>query len=67
MRIESITLRELGMRLRFPFETSFGVTQMRRILLVEMIADGVTGWGEVTTAEAPFFTSPSNNSLVARQ
>ena len=55
MRIESITLRELGMRLRFPFETSFGVTQMRRILLVEMIADGVTGWGEVTTAEAPFY------------
>src|SRR5438874_770203 len=55
MRIESITLRELGTRLRFPFETSFGVTQMRRILLVEMIADGVTGWGQVTTAEAPFY------------
>jgi O-succinylbenzoate synthase len=55
MRIESITLRELEMRLKSPFETSFGVTQMRRILLVEMIADGVTGWGEVTTTEAPFY------------
>jgi o-succinylbenzoate synthase len=55
MRIESITLRELEMRLKSPFETSFGVTQMRRILLVEMIADGITGWGEVTTGEAPSY------------
>ena len=55
MRIESITLRELEMRLKSPFETSFGVTQKRRILLVEVIADGVTGWGEVTTGEAPFY------------
>lgn len=55
MRIESIILRELEMRLKSPFETSFGVTQKRRILLVEVLADGVTGWGEVTTSEAPFY------------
>jgi O-succinylbenzoate synthase len=55
MRIESLTLRELEMRLKSPFETSFGVTQKRRILLVEVIADGVTGWGEVTATEAPFY------------
>jgi O-succinylbenzoate synthase len=55
MRVESITLREIGMRLKAPFETSFGVTQQRRIVLVEMVADGVTGWGEVTTGEAPFY------------
>src|SRR5579885_789176 len=55
MRIESITLRELEMQLKSPFETSFGVTQKRRILLVEMIADGVSGWGEVTTSEAPYY------------
>jgi O-succinylbenzoate synthase len=55
MRIESITLRELGMRLKSPFETSFGVTQERRILLVEAVADGVTGWGEVTAGEAPYY------------
>jgi len=55
MRIESLTLRELEMRLKSPFETSFGVTQKRRILLVEVLADGVTGWGEVTASEAPFY------------
>src|SRR5215475_9901948 len=55
MRIESITLRELQMQLKSPFETSFGITRRRRILLAEVIADGVAGCGEITAGEAPFY------------
>lgn len=55
MKIEAMTLREIRMRLKSPFETSFGVTQDRRILLVEVVADGVSGWGEVTAMETPSF------------
>jgi O-succinylbenzoate synthase len=55
MRIESITLRKLRMRLKTPFETSFGITHERIFLLVELLADGVTGWSEVTAMEGPFF------------
>jgi o-succinylbenzoate synthase len=55
MRIEKIILREIKMRLKAPFETSFGVTQERRILLVESVVDGVSGWGEVTTVESPSY------------
>ncbi len=55
MKIELIILRELHMRLKAPFETSFGITQDRRILLVEVVADGVAGWGEVTTGETPSY------------
>ena len=55
MKIESINLREINMRLRSPFETSFGVTQDRRILLVEVKADGLAGWGEVTTDATPSY------------
>ena len=57
MRVESVTLRKLKMRLKAPFETSFGTTCERTFLLVELIADGVTGWAEVTTVEGPFFNS----------
>lgn len=57
MQIEVIKLRELRMRLKAPFETSFGVTQDRRILLVEIIADGISGWGEVTAMETPSYNS----------
>ena len=57
MRIEAITLRKLCMRLRVPFEASFGKTHDRVFVLVELVADGVTGWGEVTATEQPVFTS----------
>jgi o-succinylbenzoate synthase len=59
MRVESITLRKLKMRLKAPFETSFGVSYDRPILLVELQADGVTGWSEVTSSEGPFFNAES--------
>jgi O-succinylbenzoate synthase len=62
MKIERITLRELRMRLKAPFETSFGVTQDRRILLIEMLADGVTGWGEITTLESPSYNSETTET-----
>ena len=55
MKVERITLREIRMRLKAPFETSFGVTEERRILLVEVIAEGVSGWGEITALESPSY------------
>src|SRR5262245_2219355 len=62
MKIEAITLREIHMRLKAPFETSFGVTQDRRILLVEVIADGLSGWGEVTAMETPSYNSETTET-----
>ena len=37
------------------FETSFGRTTHRRIILVEAVSQGVSGWGEVTCGENPFY------------
>jgi O-succinylbenzoate synthase len=55
VQINAIELREVRMRLLRPFETSFGVTQDRRILLVR-VSDGEThGYGEVTAGEGPFY------------
>ena len=62
MIIEKIELREIRMRLKAPFETSFGVTQDRRILLVEAVVDGVSGWGEVTTVESPSYNSETTET-----
>src|SRR5438045_5148246 len=62
MIIEKIELREIRMRLKAPFETSFGVTQDRRILLVEVVVDGISGWGEVTTVESPSYNSETTET-----
>jgi hypothetical protein len=65
MKIEELTLREIRIRLRNPFETSFGTTWDRRILLVEARCDGVTGWGEVTAGEGPFYNSETTDTAWA--
>jgi O-succinylbenzoate synthase len=57
MRVDAVTLRKLKMRLKSPFETSFGATYERTLLLVEMQSDGVTGWSEITAMETPGFNS----------
>ena len=59
MKIERITLREIRMPLVHFFETSFGRTTERRILLVSADSEGATGWGECTAGENPFFNEES--------
>ena len=56
MKIEAITLRELRMPLKHFFETSFGRTEERRVLLVTADCEGVEGWAECVAGEGPFFS-----------
>ncbi|MFA5550885.1 MAG: o-succinylbenzoate synthase [Trueperaceae bacterium] len=53
MRIDRLELRELPLRLKFPFRTSFGVEQDRRIVLASLSSDGVTGLSESVVGEFP--------------
>ena len=55
MKIDRITLREIRMPLVHFFETSFGRTTERRIIVVEVEGEGAVGWGEVTAGERPFY------------
>lgn len=45
------------------FETSFGRTFHRDIVLVEVSAEGVSGWGEVTAGENPFYNEEWTGSI----
>jgi O-succinylbenzoate synthase len=56
MQIRKITLRELRMKLVTPFETSTMRTDVRRIVLVEVNVEGVTGWGECVAGETPAYS-----------
>lgn len=57
MKIEAITLRELRLPLKYFFETSFGRTETRRVLLIGINCEGVEGWAECVAGEGPFFSS----------
>jgi O-succinylbenzoate synthase len=55
IQVDKIVLRQIAMPLVHFFETSFGRTTHRKIILVEVASDGVSGWGEVTCGENPFY------------
>jgi len=59
VKIEAITLREIRMPLVHFFETSFGRTTERRILLLTVHTDGPEGWGECVAGEDPFYSEES--------
>ena len=57
MIISSVELREIRLPLIHFFETSFGRTTERRIVLARVVdRDGAEGWGECTAGEGPFYS-----------
>lgn len=62
MKIDRIELREIRLPLVAPFETSFGRTTERRIILVKVFADGLAGWGECTVGENPFYNHEATDT-----
>jgi o-succinylbenzoate synthase len=62
MKIEAITIRELRMRLKAPYETSAGTEWNRRVILVQVISEGLSGWGEVTVDQTPSFNSETTDT-----
>ena len=59
MKVEAITLREIRMPLVHFFETSFGRTTERNIVLITVHCEGVDGWGECVAGEDPFYSEES--------
>jgi o-succinylbenzoate synthase len=57
LTLEAVTLREIQMPLVHFFETSFGRTFSRRILLLTAHCQGVDGWAECVAGEEPFYSS----------
>jgi len=68
MQIEKITLHQIKMPLLHFFETSFGRTTDRHMVLVEVSSGGISGWGEITAGENPFYNEEWTESawLIAR-
>src|ERR1041384_66514 len=64
--MESVELRKIRLLLVHFFETSFGRTTERRIVLARVIdSDGAEGWGECTAGEGPFYSYESTETAWA--
>ncbi len=58
LRIDAIEMRLVRMRLKDPFETSFGslTDRMRDCLLLRAEAGGIVGWGECVAGKEPGYS-----------
>ncbi|MFQ6114176.1 MAG: o-succinylbenzoate synthase [bacterium] len=57
LRIESITLIEIMLPLKEPFQISSGTVKDRRILLLQLKdSDGIVGWSECVAGERPNYS-----------
>ncbi|HEV2919620.1 MAG TPA: o-succinylbenzoate synthase [Actinomycetota bacterium] len=57
MKLAGVELRRVALPLVTPFRTSFGVEQVRDVLLVRAVTDGAEGWGECVAAAEPRYSS----------
>lgn len=57
MKIESVTLQTIRLRLHEPFRISSGQTHERTILLARLDSDGLVGWGECVADVSPHYSS----------
>jgi o-succinylbenzoate synthase len=55
VKIERIEMREISIPLVHFFETSFGRTYVRHMVLVRLFSEGLVGFGECTAGEGPFY------------
>src|SRR5215475_9569196 len=61
--LDHLELTEIEIPLRWPFETSFGRTTRRRILLARLVdRDGACGFGECTASEDPFYNHETTDT-----
>ncbi|MFH0991310.1 MAG: o-succinylbenzoate synthase [bacterium] len=67
LRLKRITMREIAMRLKEPFEISSGIVDTRRILLLELESvDGAAAWSEcVADVEPNYFPDTVETSKLA--
>jgi O-succinylbenzoate synthase len=56
VKVDRVTIREIRMQLREPFEISSGVSHDRRVLLVTLQSGGITAWGECVAGETPAYS-----------
>lgn len=64
MKVTEVTVRTVKMRMKFPFETSFGVLQDKEFLVLEAKTEnGLVGYGEGVAFTAPWYTEETVHSM----
>jgi O-succinylbenzoate synthase len=56
LKLEAVEFYHVSMRLRSPFQTSFGVEHDRHCIILRIDAEGISGWGECVAGDFPGYS-----------
>ena len=62
IRLQAVQMREIHLPLIHRFETSFGATSTRKIILLLLHSGGDIGYGECTASEEPLYNSETTET-----
>ena len=62
IRLQAVQMREIHLPLIHRFETSFGATSIRKIILLTVVSDDNVGYGECTAGEDPLYSSETTET-----
>ncbi len=66
MLIKEVIVRQLKMKMKFDFTTSFGTIKDKDFLLVEVKDEnGISGWGESGAFHAPWYNEETMKTNLA--
>ncbi len=63
LTVERITLDQVRLPLKAPFETSYGTESERRFYLVGVHADGIAGYAETVATDEPLYSEETNQTV----
>ncbi len=63
LTLERITLDQVRLPLKTPFETSYGTESERRFYLVGVHADGIVGYAETVATDEPLYSEETNQTV----
>ena len=63
--IERIRVVEIGIPLAVPFQISGGICRLRHSVIVELLSNGITGYGEAAPFDRPFYSAETFSSARA--
>ncbi len=65
MKLERLEVRRVELKLRTPFETSFGRCDAKRFLLVSAFAGGIAGHAECVADADPYYLPETNDTALS--
>jgi o-succinylbenzoate synthase len=67
MKIDRIELRQINLPLISPFQNSGWVVEGNNSVIIKVLSEGITGWGESSVSRFPYYVGETSSTVLSVQ